>query len=69
MLMLTTTTFAGLGSAKVLVVGASGGTGSRALRGLLDVGYKPNQLRVLTRNPMKPSLSPLRANWCRAVCR
>ena len=60
MLMLTTTTFAGLGSAKVLVVGASGGTGSRALRGLLDVGYKPNQLRVLTRNPMKPSLSPLR---------
>ena len=46
--------------AKVLVVGASGGTGSRALRGLLDVGYRPDQLRVLTRNPTKPSLFPLR---------
>ena len=40
-------------SAKLLVVGASGGTGSRALRGLLDVGYEPAQLRVLTRDPLK----------------
>ena len=47
-------------SARVLVVGASGGTGSRALRGLIDVGYKPSQLRVLTRNPSKPSLEPHR---------
>jgi uncharacterized protein YbjT (DUF2867 family) len=47
-------------SARLLVVGASGGTGTRALRGLLDVGYQPNQLRVLTRSPSKPSLEPLR---------
>ena len=46
--------------AKVLVVGASGGTGARAIRGLLDVGFKPAQLRVLTRNPQKASLAPLR---------
>ena len=43
-------------SAKLLVVGASGGTGARALRGLLDVGYQPAQLRVLTRDPAKRSL-------------
>ena len=47
-------------SAKLLVVGASGGTGTRALQGLMDVGYSPSQLRVLTRNPSKPSLAPLR---------
>lgn len=47
--------------AKLLVVGASGGTGTRALRGLLDVGYAPAQLRVLTRDPSKPSLAPLAA--------
>ena len=46
--------------AKVLVVGASGGTGARAIRGLLDVGFKPAQLRVLTRNPQKAALAPLR---------
>ena len=46
--------------AKVLVVGASGGTGARAIRGLLDVGFQPAQLRVLTRNPQKASLAPLR---------
>lgn len=46
--------------AKILVVGASGGTGKRALRGLLDVGYNPEQLRVLTRDPSKESLAPLR---------
>ena len=46
--------------AKLLIVGASGGTGSRALQGILDVGYKPQQLRVLTRDPSKPALVPLR---------
>ena len=49
------------GDAKLLVVGASGGTGTRALRGLLDAGYDGPQLRVLTRNPLRPSLAPLRA--------
>ena len=47
-------------NAKLLVVGASGGTGTRALQGLLDTGYKPAQLKVLTRNPSKPSLAPLK---------
>ena len=51
---------ASVANAKVLVVGASGGTGSRALRGLLDVGYSPASLRVLTRDVSKPSLAPLR---------
>ena len=37
----------------ILVVGASGGTGLRALRGLLDAGYEPWQLIILTRNPSK----------------
>ena len=46
---------------KLLVVGASGGTGTRALRGLLDIGYAGPQLRVLTRNPSRLSLAPLRA--------
>jgi len=45
---------------KILVVGASGGTGVRALRGLLDVGYSPCQIRILTRNPDKPHLVALR---------
>ena len=45
---------------KLLVVGASGGTGMRAIRGLLDVGYAPEQLRILTRDPSKPTLAPLR---------
>jgi len=45
--------------AKLLVVGASGGTGTRVLRGLLDVGYQPAQLRLLTRNPSRDSLKPL----------
>jgi uncharacterized protein YbjT (DUF2867 family) len=37
----------------ILVVGASGGTGQRALQGLLDVGYTPQQLVVLTRSKEK----------------
>ena len=35
---------------KILIVGATGTTGLRALQGFLDVGYQPSQLRVLTRN-------------------
>ena len=53
--------FAVAGNAKLLVVGASGGTGARALRGLLDVGYAPSQLVVTTRDPSKPTLKPLAA--------
>ena len=45
---------------KLLVVGASGGTGLRALHGLMDVGYAASQLRVVTRDPSKPVLEPLR---------
>lgn len=46
-------------SQPILVVGASGGTGFRALKGLLDVGYTPEQIRVLTRNTNKPSMVAL----------
>jgi len=35
----------------ILVVGATGGTGLRALKGLLDAGCQPSQIRLLTRNP------------------
>lgn len=48
------------GTSTILVVGASGGTGSRALQGLLDVGYRPDQIRVLTRNIDRPHLARLR---------
>jgi uncharacterized protein YbjT (DUF2867 family) len=37
----------------ILVVGATGGMGPRALAGLLDVGYAPEQLRILTRRSEK----------------
>lgn len=44
----------GYGSAasngNILVIGATGSTGFRALQGLLDTGYKPNQIKLLTRN-------------------
>ena len=46
-----------VGDGPILIVGATGGTGVRALQGLLDVGYKPSQMRLLTRNPNK--LKPL----------
>lgn len=42
-----------LSSSKLVVVGATGGTGLRALRGLLDMGYKPADIRLLTRNPAR----------------
>lgn len=44
----------------ILVVGATGGTGLRALQGLLDVGYEAPQIRVLSRNLDKPVVVALR---------
>jgi hypothetical protein len=46
-------------SQQILVIGSTGGTGLRALRGLLDSGYKPSQIRVLTRSPEKPLVQSL----------
>ena len=43
----------------ILVVGASGGTGLRALIGLTDVGYIPSQIRIMTRNETKSSILAL----------
>ena len=40
---------------KILIVGASGGTGLRALDGFLDVGYDASQLRVMTRSKKRAS--------------
>jgi uncharacterized protein YbjT (DUF2867 family) len=44
----------------ILVVGGSGGTGPRVLQGLLDVGYRPDQIRLLTRNNNRPNMARLR---------
>ena len=44
----------------ILVVGATGSTGFRALQGLLDVGYRPNQLRIVTRNAKSPKSKGLK---------
>jgi uncharacterized protein YbjT (DUF2867 family) len=52
----------------ILVVGASGGTGMRALNGLLDVGYEPNQLRVMSRSVKKPFMRELKDRGF-ATCR
>ena len=41
-------------------VGATGTTGLRAIQGLLDVGYKPPQLQIVTRNPSKPRMKQLK---------
>lgn len=43
-----------------LVVGATGGTGLRAIRGLLDSGSTPSDIVVLTRNKNKPLANDLR---------
>ena len=43
----------------ILVIGASGGTGLRALSGLVDVGYIPSQIRIMTRNETKSSILAL----------
>lgn len=45
---------------KILVVGATGTTGLRAIQGLLDVGYKPPQLQIMTRNASKPKMKQLK---------
>jgi hypothetical protein len=37
-------------------VGATGTTGIRSIQGLLDTGYKPNQLILTTRNSRKPKI-------------
>ena len=39
---------------KILVVGATGGTGPRALAGLLDAGWRPDQIRLLSRRSELP---------------
>ena len=39
----------------ILVVGATGGMGLRAIMGFMDVGYAPGQLRILTRSADKAS--------------
>lgn len=46
--------------ATILVVGATGSTGLRAIQGLLDVGYKPRQVRLLTRNAKSPKCKALK---------
>ena len=56
----STTTNADNAPPFILVVGASGGTGLRVLAGLLDVGFAPSQIRLLTRNVHKPTSIALR---------
>ena len=46
-------------SPSILVVGATGTTGLRAIQGLLDVGYAPSQLKIVTRNKSKPKMKQL----------
>lgn len=45
---------------KILVVGVTGTMGLRAIQGLLDVGYQPSQLQIMTRNASKPKMKQLR---------
>ena len=47
-------------SHKILVVGATGTTGLRAVQGLLDVGYEPHQLKLVTRDATKPTIVELK---------
>ena len=54
------TAYALANSSNILVVGATGTTGLRAIQGLLDVGYKPHQLQIMTRNASKPKMKQLR---------
>ena len=39
---------------KVLLIGVTGGTGQRAVRGLLDSGLPASALHVMSRDPQKP---------------
>ena len=43
----------------VLCVGCSGGTGVRAVRGLLANGLAPSSLRFVTRDPSRPAAKTL----------
>lgn len=45
---------------QILLVGVTGTTGIRAIRGLLDVGYVPSELKVMTRNESKPAIVELK---------
>jgi len=47
-------------SSSILVVGATGTTGIRAIQGILDVGYQPSQLHIVTRNRSKPKMKQLK---------
>jgi uncharacterized protein YbjT (DUF2867 family) len=47
-------------SDNILVVGATGTTGLRAIQGLLDVGYRPHQLYIITRNASRPRMKQLK---------
>ena len=47
-------------SSSILVVGATGTTGLRAIQGILDVGYQPSQLHIVTRNKSKPKMKQLK---------
>lgn len=44
---------------KILVVGATGTMGLRVIQGFLDVGFKPQQLKIMTRNATKPNIVEL----------
>jgi len=54
-------------SPPILVVGATGTTGLRAIQGLLDVGYKPLQLHIVTRNASKAKMKELSQLGCHLV--
>ena len=43
----------------VLCVGCSGGTGVRAVRGLIANGLEPSSLRFMTRDPKRPTARTL----------
>lgn len=51
----------------VLLVGVSGGTGPRAVQGLLDAGWAASRLHVLSRNPSSRTCLGLRSSGCRIV--
>lgn len=46
-------------NAKILIVGATGTMGLRVIQGFLDVGYQPQDLRIMTRNATKPNVLQL----------
>ena len=46
-------------SRSILVVGATGTTGLRSIQGLLDVGYKPAELFIVTRDKSRSKMIQL----------